>query len=180
MAGPLIIPFKGVSPRIAADAFIAPNAVIIGDVEIGPQASIWFNCVLRGDVNSIRVGARSNLQDGTIVHCDGPYHNGKGFPTIIGDDVLVGHMVMVHGAILENRAFVGMKAMLMNGTVVEGDAMVAAGALVSGKRIPKGQLWAGSPAKFMRELSAKDVGGMRAGVERYVVNGQTYREQLGS
>jgi gamma-carbonic anhydrase len=178
MAGPLIIPFKGISPRIAADAFIAPNAVIIGDVEIGPQASIWFNCVLRADINAIRVGARSNLQDGTIVHCDGAYHGKAGFPTIIGDDVLVGHMVMVHGAILENHAFVGMNSVLLNGTVVEGDAMVAAGALVSGKRIPKGELWAGSPAKFMRELSEKDIASMRAGVERYVVNGQTYRDQL--
>jgi len=178
MTGPLIIPFKGVAPRIAADAFIAPNAVIIGDVEIGPQASIWFGCVLRGDVNAIRVGARSNIQDGSIVHCDGPYHDGKGYPTIIGDDVLVGHMVMVHGAILENHAFVGMSSVLMNGTVVEGDAMVAAGALVSGKRIPKGQLWAGRPAKFMRELSAEDIAGMRKGAERYVVNGQIYREQL--
>ncbi len=179
MAGPLIMPWKGVSPRIAADAFIAPNAVIIGDVEIGPQASIWFNCVLRGDVNPIRVGARSNLQDGTIVHCDGPWNGTKGYPTTIGDDVLVGHMVMVHGAIIENHAFVGMNAVLLSGTVVEGDAMVAAGALVAAKRVPKGQLWAGSPAKFMRELSEKDIAGMRAGVDRYVLNGQAYREQLG-
>jgi gamma-carbonic anhydrase len=179
MTGPLILPFKGVSPRIAADAFIAPNAVIIGDVEIGPQASIWFSCVLRADVNSIRVGARSNIQDGTIVHCDGPYHGGKGYPTIIGDDVLVGHKVMVHGAILENYAFVGMCATLLNGTVVEGDAMVAAGALVPGKRIPKGQLWGGSPAKFMRALSEENIAEMRKGAERYVVNGQAYRAQLG-
>ena len=179
MSGPMIIPWKGVTPRIAADAFIAPNAVIIGDVEIGSQASIWFNCVLRGDVNSIRVGARSNLQDGTIVHADGPYHDGKGYPTIIGDDVLVGHKVMVHGAILENRAFVGMCATLLNGTVVEGDAMVAAGALVSGKRIPTGQLWGGSPARFMRALSEKDTAEMRRGAERYVVNGQAYRAALG-
>ncbi len=179
MSGPLIIPWKGVTPRIASDAFIAPNAVIIGDVEIGSKASIWFSCVLRADVNSIRVGARSNIQDGTVVHCDGPYHDGKGYPTIIGDDVLVGHMVMVHGAILENHAFVGMKACLLNGTVVEGDAMVAAGAMVTGKRIRKGQLWAGSPAKFMRELSEEDIADMRKGPERYVANGQAYREQLG-
>ena len=181
MSGPIIIPLNGISPRIAADAFIAPGAVIIGDVEIGPQASIWFGCVLRADVNHIRVGARSNIQDGTIVHCDSPRGPGdKGFPTIIGDDVLIGHMVMVHGATLENRAFIGMKAVLLNGTVVEGDAMVAAGALVSGKRVPTGQLWAGTPAKFMRDLTPKDIEGMRDGVARYVQNGQKYREQLRS
>lgn len=178
MAGPLIIPWKGVAPRIAADAFIAPNAVIVGDVEIGPQASIWFSCVLRGDVNAIRVGARSNIQDGTIIHCEGARDGHTGYPTIIGEDVLVGHLVMIHGSTLENRAFIGMSATLLNGTVVEGDAMIAAGALVAGKRVPKGQLWAGSPAKFMRELSEKDIAGMRGGADRYVQRGQEYLKQL--
>jgi len=178
MTAPIIIPWKGVSPRIAADAFIAPGAVIIGDVEIGPQASIWFGCVLRADVNMIRVGARSNIQDGTVVHCESARGDSAGFPTIIGDDVLIGHMVMVHGAILEDRAFIGMKSSLLNGTVVEGDAMVAAGALVAGKRVPKGQLWAGTPAKYMRDLTEHDLAGMRAGTERYVRNGQLYRQQL--
>ncbi len=179
MSGPLIIPWKGVSPRIAADAFIAPNAVIIGDVEIGSKASIWFGCVLRADVNYIRVGARSNIQDGTVVHCESEWPGKQGFATIIGDDVLIGHMVMIHGATLENEAFIGMSSTLLNGTVVEGNAMVAAGALVAGKRIPRGQLWAGSPAKFMRDLTPEELVGMKAGKDRYVTNGQIYREQLG-
>lgn len=179
MSAPLIIPWKGVSPRIAADAFIAPNAVIIGDVEIGSKASIWFGCVLRGDVNRIRVGARSNIQDGTVVHCESEWPGKPGFATIIGDDVLIGHMVMIHGAILENEAFIGMSSTLLNGTVVEGHAMVAAGALVAGKRIARGQLWAGRPAKYMRDLSPDELVGMKSGKDRYVTNGQIYREQLG-
>ena len=179
MTGPIIIPWKGITPRIAADAFVAPGVVVIGDVEIGSRSSIWFGCVLRADVNKIRIGARSNIQDGTIVHCESPRDGHEGYPTIIGDDVLIGHMVMVHGATLENRAFIGMKAVLLNGTVVEGDAMVAAGTLVAGKRIPKGQLWAGAPAKYMRDLTEKDIKGMHFGTSRYEDNAQLYREQLG-
>jgi carbonic anhydrase/acetyltransferase-like protein (isoleucine patch superfamily) len=179
MSGPTILPWKGVMPRIAADAFIAPNAVIIGDVEIGPKASIWFNCVLRGDVNYIRIGARSNLQDGTIVHVNSGIGGGDGHPTIVGDDVLVGHMVMLHGTILEKGSFVGMSATLLDGVVVEGEAMVAAGALVSpGKRVPKGQLWAGRPAKYMRDLGQKDFDAMRWSVDNYVHHGEQYIEML--
>jgi carbonic anhydrase/acetyltransferase-like protein (isoleucine patch superfamily) len=178
-AAPIIMPWKGVTPKIAGDAFIAPGAVIIGDVEIGPQSSVWFGCILRGDVNSIRVGARTNIQDGTVVHCETPRDGKPGYGTIIGDDVLIGHMVMVHGATIESRGFIGMKATLLNGTVVESDAMVAAGALIAGKRIPTGQIWGGSPARFMRELTEKDLAGMKAGTAGYVRNAQMYREQLG-
>src|SRR5580704_1425665 len=104
----IILPWKGKAPKIAPDAFIAPNATIIGDVVIGAQASIWFGCVLRGDVNSIRVGARSNIQDGTVVHVES-----EGCATFIGDDVLIGHLAMIHGATLENGSFIGMKATLL-------------------------------------------------------------------
>lgn len=179
MSGPIILPWKGVMPRIASDAFIAPNAVIIGDVEIGSKASIWFNCVLRGDVNYIRVGARSNLQDGTIVHVNSGISGGAGNPSIIGDDVLVGHMVMIHGTTLESGSFVGMGAMMLDGVVVESEAMVAAGALVSpGKRVPKGQLWAGRPAKHMRDLGPKDFDAMKWSVDNYVKHGEEYIDML--
>ena len=107
----LIIPWQGKWPKIADDAFIAPNATIIGDVEIGPGASIWFNCVLRADVAIMRIGARTNIQDGSIIHVDS-----GGFNTIIGDDVLVGHKAMIHGSTLESGSFVGMCATLLNGT----------------------------------------------------------------
>ena len=158
MAG-TILPFDGIWPRIAEDAFIAETAVVIGDVEIGPGASIWYGCTVRGDVNSIRIGARTNIQDGTVVHVNhdpnGNYREtGGGMPTHIGDDVTVGHMALLHACTVHGGGFVGMNATVMDEAVVEGGAMVAAGALVTpGKRVPAGELWGGSPAKRMRELS---------------------------
>lgn len=172
-----IASFDGKTPRIHESAFIAPGCRIIGDVEIGPGASIWYNCVLRGDVNRIVIGARSNIQDGTVIHCDRPDEvNPKGFATIIGDDVLVGHMVMLHGCTILDRGFVGLSATVMDGAVVESDGMLAAGALLTpGKRVGAGQLWAGRPATFMRDLTAEALADMRRGVARYVENGQLHK-----
>jgi carbonic anhydrase/acetyltransferase-like protein (isoleucine patch superfamily) len=168
---PLILPFRGKTPQIASDAFIAENTTIIGDVTIGAGASIWFNCVLRGDTNFIRVGARSNLQDGTIVHVSREFNG-----TTIGDDVLIGHMAMIHACTIENSAFVGMTACVMDDAVVETGAMVAAGALVPpGKRVKSGELWAGRPAKFMRTLSEMERDMMARGVEHYCELAQEYR-----
>lgn len=168
MNAPLILPFEGKTPKIHDSAFIAPGSVIIGDVEIGPQASIWYNCVLRADINAIRVGARSNIQDGSVIHVETDYGDG-GHPAIIGEDVLIGHMALVHGCVLEDRAFVGMGAIVMDGCVIEGDAMLAAGAMLTpGKRMPSGQLWSGRPAKYMRDLSEADIHGMQRGVKGYV------------
>jgi len=154
-----ILPFDGIWPKIADDAFVADTAVVIGDVEIGSGSSIWYGCVVRGDVNRIRIGARTNIQDGTIVHVNhdpnGSYREtGGGMPTHIGDDVTVGHMALLHACTVESGGFVGMKAVVMDEAVVEGGAMVAAGALLTPrKRVPSGELWSGSPAKKMRELS---------------------------
>jgi carbonic anhydrase/acetyltransferase-like protein (isoleucine patch superfamily) len=186
MTGPLIIPWKGKTPKIADDAFIAPNAVIIGDVEIGSKASIWFNCVLRGDVNYIRIGARTNIQDGTVIHVDSGGQPGaaakgpdNGNPTLIGDDVLVGHMTMLHGCTCENGSFVGLCSTLMDGVVVESGAMVAAGALVTPyKRVLKGQLWAGKPARFTRNLTDQEVSHFHEPVAHYVELAEGYRKQL--
>jgi carbonic anhydrase/acetyltransferase-like protein (isoleucine patch superfamily) len=171
--GVSIIPFKGKVPVIHPSAFIAPGCRIIGDVEIGQDASIWYNCVIRADVNRVRIGARSNVQDGTVIHCDSPGDGIDrpltGWPTIIGDDVLIGHMAMVHGCTLEDRAFVGLGAIVMDGCVIESDGMLAAGALLSpGKRLPGRQLWAGRPAKYMRDLSDEMVAKLRGGAARYV------------
>ena len=166
-----LIPFGGKAPRIAAGAFVAPGARLIGDVEVGPDASIWYNCVLRGDGNRIRIGARSNLQDGSVVHVDppGPGRPAAGYPTIIGEDVLIGHMAMVHGCILHDRAFVGLGSIVMDGCEIESGGMLAAGALLApGRRIPAGQLWAGRPAKFVRELSEAELAGQQLGVAHYV------------
>ena len=165
-----MLTFGGKTPRIDPTAFVAPGAQLIGDVEIGPEASIWYNCVLRGDVNRIRVGARTNIQDGSVIHVDSPKPGEEeGHATLIGEEVLIGHLAMVHGCILHDRAFVGLGAIVMDGCEIESDAMLAAGALLTqGKLIPSGQLWAGRPAKYVRDLTPADLEGMRAGVAHYV------------
>jgi carbonic anhydrase/acetyltransferase-like protein (isoleucine patch superfamily) len=165
-----LIPFGGKAPRIDPTAFVAAGAVLIGDIEVGPEASIWYNCVLRGDVNHIRIGARTNIQDGTVLHVDSPRPaSPSGLPTIIGEDVLIGHMAMVHGCILHDRAFVGLGAIVMDGCEIEGGGMLAAGALLTpGRRIPSAQLWAGRPAKYVRDLSEEEIAGQQAGVDHYV------------
>ena len=164
----------GVAPVIAPDAFIAPSADIIGNVEIGAGVSIWFNVVLRGDGNAISIGSGSNIQDGTVVHISTNMQ-----PTTIGRDVLVGHSALIHGCTLEDHAFVGFAAQVMDGCVVETDAMLAAGALLTpGKRVPTGQLWAGRPAKYLRDLTADDIARNRAGVEGYKMLAQIYRTDM--
>jgi gamma-carbonic anhydrase len=169
MTKPGIIPFNGKTALVADSAFIASGVQIIGDVEIGEESSIWYNCVLRGDVNRIRIGARSNIQDGTVIHVDSPGESGDGLPTIIGDDVLVGHMVMLHGSILHDRAFVGLGSIVMDGCTIEPDGMLAAGSmLTSGKAIGAGELWVGRPAKKLRDMSADEIARNRMGAAHYV------------
>ena len=148
----IILPFKGVYPRIHEDAFVAENAVVIGNVEIGAGSSIWYGCVVRGDINWIKIGRNTNIQDGTIIHVNHDRGDG-GMPTSIGDEVTVGHMVLIHACTIEDRAFIGMRATVMDEAVVESGGMVAAGALVTPrKRVAAGQLWAGSPARYLRDL----------------------------
>jgi len=175
-----IAPFNGIWPKIHESAFIAPGCRIIGDVEIGPDSSIWYNCVIRADINHIRIGARSNIQDGTVIHCDSPKEGRPlGFPTIIGDDVLVGHMAMIHGCTLEDRAFVGLGAVVMDGCTVSSDAMLAAGALLSpGKTIPPREMWIGRPAVMARGLNDAQLAEMQRGVAGYVRNGQMHKANL--
>lgn len=171
-----IITINGKTPKIDDSAFIAPGCRIIGDVVIGPESSIWYNCVVRAEVNTIVIGARTNIQDGSVIHCDGPAPGyPAGFPTVIGDDVLVGHNVLLHGCVLKDRAFVGLSATVMNGAVIEGDGMLAAGAMLTqGKHIEARQLWAGSPARFVRDLDDAAVMGMRMGVAHYVENAKAH------
>lgn len=159
-------------PQVAADAFVAPSADLLGDVAVGPEASIWFGCVLRGDVEAIRVGARSNLQDRTVVH------SATGGPsTEIGDDVSVGHGCVLHACTLESGAFVGMGAICMDRAVVESGGMLAAGALLPpGKRVPHGELWGGQPARQLRRLRPAELENFAVVVERYVALGRKYLE----
>lgn len=164
-----IITYQGKTPRIDPTAFIAPGARIIGDVDIGPNSSVWYNCVLRGDVNAIRIGARTNIQDGTVIHVDSPKPGSEaGLPTLIGDDVLIGHMVMLHGSILHDHAFVGLGSIVMDGCTIQSDGMLAAGALLSpGKTIGAGELWIGRPAKMLRDLAPAEIAGNRMGAAHY-------------
>ncbi|MEX0807675.1 MAG: gamma carbonic anhydrase family protein [Dongiaceae bacterium] len=163
--------FEGHAPTIARGAFVAETALLLGDVVIGTGSSIWYGCVLRADGNLLRIGERTNIQDGTIVHVNHQEDGGRGAPgfsTLIGSDVTVGHMAMLHACVLEDFAFVGMNATVMDAAVVETDAMVAAGALVTpGKRVPRGELWAGRPAKKMRDLSPAEMAGNRDSATYY-------------
>ena len=142
----------GITPKIAPDAFIAPTAAVIGDVEIGSETGIWFHCLVRGDLNIIRIGARTNIQDGAIIHVDS-----GGLATYIGDDVTVGHNAVIHACTLKNRAFVGISATVLDGAVIEEGGMLAAGGLLTpGKVIGRNELWIGAPAKLARVMTDEE------------------------
>ena len=171
--GPLYA-FEGVAPRIADSAFVAPTAAVIGDVTVGPESGIWFHCVVRGDTNFIRIGARTNIQDGTIVHVNHITH-----PTIIGDDVTIGHAAIIHACVLEDRAFVGMGATVLDGAVIEEGGMLAAGALLTpNKRIGRGEMWQGSPAKFARVMSPEEAAKFATNAPHYAELAARYRAAL--
>ncbi|MFZ4690620.1 MAG: gamma carbonic anhydrase family protein [Polymorphobacter sp.] len=169
-----LYPFGDDFPQVADSAFIAPGARIIGNVTIGAESSIWYNCVLRGDVESIVVGARSNIQDGSVVHV-----TTRRWKTEIHDDVLVGHIAMIHGCVLESHAFVGLGGIVMDGCVIGTDGMLAAGAMLTpGKRIARGELWAGRPAKLLRMLDADEIARNRGGAAGYVRLAKAHQESL--
>jgi carbonic anhydrase/acetyltransferase-like protein (isoleucine patch superfamily) len=166
-----LLRWRGNTPRVDASAFVAPGAHLIGDVEIGAGSSIWFGCVLRGDVYGLRVGARSNLQDNTIVHV---VSGGPG--TTIGDDVTIGHGCILHACRIEDRGFVGMGSIVLDEACVESDAMLGAGALLTaGKIVPSGELWAGRPARRVRELSPAEIELIRESADRYARLAQEYK-----
>lgn len=171
----LILPYQGTLPTIDSDCFIAPNATVIGDVVIGKGTNVWFNVVIRGDVHEIRIGERTNIQDGTIVHVT----SGK-FGTYIGSDITIGHGAVLHACTLEDGCFIGMGSTILDGVVVESGAMVAAGAVVTpGKRVKSGELWAGNPAKMMRELKPEDVAFFPKSAENYVKLAAQYQTEIG-
>lgn len=148
-----VLPYRDSFPKIADGVFIASTASVIGNVEIGARSSVWFGTVIRGDVNEIRIGERTNIQDNTVIHVT---RNGLG--TYIGSGVTIGHMAILHACTLHDGSFVGMGAKLLDGVVVETGAMVAAGALVTmGKRVKQGELWAGNPARYVRDLTPEEV-----------------------
>lgn len=165
--------FRGKSPRIAASCFVEESAQLVGDVELGEESSVWFNTVVRGDVNPIRIGARTNLQDLSMVHV-----LSHRFGTTLGDDVTVGHHVVLHGCTVGSRVLIGMGAILMDGVEVGDDCIVAAGALLTpGTKIPSGSLAVGSPAKVKRPLTAEEREFLVQSAKNYVGYAREYREQ---
>lgn len=175
-SGPIILPHHGKTPIIHETAFIAPGAVIIGDVEIGPYSSVWFGCVIRGDVNYIRIGERTNIQDGTVIHVAEGDAQTTPFPTLIGDDVTVGHSALLHACTVESKALIGMKSCVMDGGYIEAEALVATGAVVTpGKRVPSGQVWSGVPAKYWRDLKADERATIETRAAQYVRLAQSYK-----
>ncbi len=167
----LILPYKGILPKIHPDAWIAPNAAIAGDVEIGVDSNIWFGVQMRGDVHEIRIGKRTNIQDGCVLHVT---RNVSG--CYVGDNVTVGHMALLHACTIESDSFIGMGAIILDEAVVESGAMVAAGAMVTpGKRVPSGELWAGRPAKFMRKLTKEDLDFFPVSADNYVKLSKEYK-----
>lgn len=170
---PLIIPINGHTPKIHPTAWIAPNATIIGDVEIGPDSSVFYGCVLRGDIGPIRIGARTNIQDNSTIHVDADA------PCILGDDVTVGHMALLHGTTVGNGTLVGMKATLLSHSAVGEGALVAAGAVVlEHGEVPDRTLAAGVPAKVRRELSAEESQAFIPHAGRYVETARMHAQQL--
>lgn len=168
---PLIYKYQDKQPRIAPDVFIAEGARIAGDVEIGESSGIWYNAVIRGDVNFVRIGKRTNVQDGAVLHV-----TGHDYPLVIGDDVTIGHLAILHGCTVGSNVLIGMGAIVLDGAVVEDNAIVGSGALVPpGKVIPAGTLAVGSPAKVVRELRPEEIQGLRRSAEGYARLRDGYR-----
>ncbi|ASZ10032.1 gamma carbonic anhydrase family protein [Chitinophaga pendula] len=146
---PVILPVKGVLPQLGENCFVAPNATIVGDVITGSDCSIWFNAVVRGDVNSIRMGDKVNVQDGAVIHCT--YEKTQ---TVIGNNVSIGHNAIVHGCTVEDNVLIGMGAIVMDNAYIERNTIIAAGAVIlEGTRVESGTIWAGVPAKKVKEIN---------------------------
>ena len=161
------------APQIAASAWVADSAQVIGTVELAADASVWFNAVLRGDTEPIRIGKGSNVQDGTVIHCD------HGFPVTLGENVTVGHQVVLHGCTVGDGSLIGIQAVVLNGAKIGKHCLVGAGALVTeGKEFPDGSLIVGSPAKVVRQLTPEQIAGLQRSAEHYVQNARRFRAGL--
>lgn len=167
----MILSYKGAEPKIGKKVFLAPNSTLIGDVEIGEDSSIWFGAVVRGDVHYIKIGSRVSIQDNSVVHVTHfkKEDRSDGSPTIIGDDVTVGHNVILHGCTIEEACLIGMGAVIIDGVVIGKESIVGAGAVVTKNKVfPPRSLILGSPAKAVRTLSDEEVDELYASAQRYV------------
>jgi len=168
----MIFEHGGHRPQLGDSAWVAQNATVIGDVVLGARASIWFGAVVRGDVEKIRIGAETNIQDLSVVHVDS-----GGFPTLVGDQVTVGHRVILHGCTIGRLALIGMGSIVMNGAEIGAETIIGAGSLVSpGTKIPSGVLALGSPCKVRRSLTEEEKSSIRDSARRYAGYGAKYRE----
>ena len=167
----MIHKYKGVTPQLDASVFLAPTACVIGDVQIGEKSSLWFNVVVRGDVNFIRIGNRTNIQDGSVVHVTRDTH-----PTVIGDDVSVGHSVTLHGCTVHDKCLIGIGAIVLDGAVIGASSLVAAGSVVApGTQIPPQSLVMGSPGRVKRVLTEDECLDIHSIAERYLQYQEDYR-----
>jgi len=161
----LILPVKNIMPVMGENCFIAENATIAGDVVMGADCSVWFNAVIRGDVNSIKIGSRTNIQDGAVIHC-----TYKKAATLIGDNVSIGHRAIVHGCTVEDNSLIGMGAIVMDHAVVEKNCIIAAGAVVlENARCESGYIYAGIPAKKVKQLTEEQINGLQKTADNYVM-----------
>lgn len=170
----MIRTYRGRKPHIPASAYIDPQAVVIGDISIGEHSSLWPGVVVRGDVNYVRIGARTNIQDGSILHVMKDTH-----PLIIGDSVTVGHGCVLHGCTIESRCLIGMGTIILNGATIGTGSIIAAGALVpEGTAVPSGSLFMGHPGKFRRHLTAEDQASIDEYAARYVDYKEVYKSEV--
>jgi carbonic anhydrase/acetyltransferase-like protein (isoleucine patch superfamily) len=168
-----IYELDGAAPRLAASAWVADNAQVMGDVELGEDCSVWFGVTVRGDTDTIRIGRGSNIQDGSVLHAD------MGLPLTIGEHVTVGHQVMLHGCTIGDESLIGIGAIVLNGAKIGKNCLVGAGALVTeGKEFPDGSMIIGSPAKAVRQLTPEQIEGLRQSAKHYVANAQRFRNGL--
>lgn len=163
----------GVAPQLGEQAWVAESAQVMGAVQLGQQASVWFGATARGDTETIQIGARSNIQDGSVLHAD------EGMPLVIGEDVTVGHMVMLHGCTIGDGSLIGIGAVVLNGARIGKGCLVGAGSLVTeGKTFPDGSMIMGTPAKVVRELTAEQQAGLLRSAAHYVANAERYTRGL--
>jgi gamma-carbonic anhydrase len=169
-----IYPFKGLMPKLDSSVFVAPSADLIGDVELGADASLWFNVTVRGDVNYIRIGSGTNVQDGSVIHVTTNTH-----PTFIGERVTIGHNVTLHGCTVKDLCLIGMGASILDGAVVQEKAFIAAGCLVTpGKVVPSGTLFAGSPGQVKRELTEAELTFFETSAQNYIRLKNIYLQEM--
>ena len=170
----LIKSVNGISPSIPADCYVAENATIVGDVSFGDSCSVWFNAVIRGDVNSIQIGNKVNIQDGAVVHCTYQKH-----PTVIGNNVSIGHNAIVHGCVISDNVLIGMGAIVMDNCVIESNSIVAAGAVITQNTVVKsGSIWAGVPAKKVKDIDQSDFAGEIGRIsDNYVMYSSWFKEE---